>query len=441
MNEMFTMRLPPFRPMNRLLLCVLLSGAPLFAGAAPTIEFDFDDPPETGRSLSESTQWGMDLHVNVESRDDLDLDARARDRLLFVEPEFRAALAYTPPGRPWQAFVEMEIAGRTVLIDQADGQRDNYDLRLRQGYLLVPDLGHGFSLQAGRQSFKDARTWWYDEKMDALRVYWRKERYGLELAAARERLLPEDLFDADTRKKNDYLILAGHYALERKSTLNLLAVRRDDRESSKNEDPLLLGAQINGEVGKDFRYWLNAARVGGKAKGEKLRAFGWDVGATWRFDLPYRPYVALGLARGSGDSQGGDKLDKDFRQTDLQENKARLFGLTRYNYYGEAFDPELSNMRIFTAAAGFYPTTNLSLDLVYHRYQQIHADDDLFDSDLDIDPDGDHRGLGEGIDLIAGLRINPDTRLKLVLGSFRPGRAYPRPDPAYVVKLEIGWRF
>ncbi len=423
------------------LLCCLLGLAATPGIAAPTVEFDFDDPPDTSQVLSDAAKWGMDLHANIESRHDLDLDSRLNDRLLFIEPEFRVALSYNPPGASWQGFVEMEIAGKAVLDDPAGNESQYVDLRLRQGYLLMPDLGHGFSLQVGRQSFKDARTWWYDEKMDALRLYWRQERFGMELAAARERLLPEDLFDVDTREKNDYLILAGHYALTRKSMLNLLGVRRDDRENAKNEDPLLVGVQVNGEVGKDFRYWINAARLSGEARGKTLRASGWDVGATWRLDLPYRPYVALGAAWGGGDRNGRDSIDRNFRQSDIQENKARLFGLTRYNYYGEAFDPELSNMRIMTAVVGFQPQTDLSIDIVYHDYSQHVADDDLFDSDLDMDPDGDHRDLGRELDLVAGMRVGKDTRIKFVLGAFFPGNAFPGADTAYVSKIELGWKF
>lgn len=432
-----------FSPTTLQLACwaASLCLASSIAAAAPSIEFDFDDAPDTTRVLSDAAKWGMDLHVNLESRSDLDLDAGLKDSLLFVEPEIRAALSYAPPGNTWHAFVEMEIAGKAVMHDAAGGEQDNADLRLRQGYLLVPELGQGFALQVGRQSFKDARTWWYDEKMDALRLYWRQDRFGLELAAARERWLPEDLLDPETREKNDYLILVGHYAVARKSTLHLIGLQRNDRESTKNEDPRLVGVQLEGEVGKDFRYWSNLARLSGEAKGKKLRGSGVDVGAAWRFDLPYRPYVAFGAAWGSGDANGGDAIDRNFRQSDVQENKARLFGLTRYNYYGEAFDPELSNMRILTAVVGFYPTQNLSIDLVYHDYRQLEADNDLFDSDLDLDPDGGHRALGQEIDLVAGYRYSADTRFKFVLGTFIPDRAFPGTDPAYVAKLEVGWRF
>jgi hypothetical protein len=98
-------------------------------------------------------------------------------------------------------------------------------------------------------------------------------------------------------------------------------------------------------------------------------------------------------------------------------------------------------MRILTAVVGFYPTQNLSIDLVYHDYRQLEADDDLFDSDLNLDPDGVHRALGQGIDLVAGYRYSADTRFKFVLGTFIPDRAFPGTDPAYVAKLEVGWRF
>ena len=421
------------------MLCLNLFSLHVYA--APAIEFDFDDAPDTDRVLTSAAKWGMALNVNAESRRNYDLDSAVKDRLAYLEPEFRVALSYAPPGAGWQGFVEMEVAGKHVISDQAGGEENNSDLRLRQGYLLVPDMGHGFALQLGRQSFKDARSWWYDEKMDAVRVYWRQDRVGLEVAYARERALPEDLLDPQTREKNDYTIMAAHYALTRKATLSAIVVDRNDRESAKNEDPTLFGLQLDGEVGKDFRYWGNAARVSGQAKGKKLRGYGGDIGMAWRLDAPFKPYFGLGAAWGSGDTQGGDPTDRHFRQTDVHENKGKLFGLTRYNYYGEVFDPELTNMRILTLVVGCMPTPNLSLDLVYHDYRQNALDDDLFDSDVDMDPDGDHRALGREIDLVAGYRFNANTRMKLVLGAFRPGRAFPGANSAFLLKLEMGWRF
>ena len=84
------------------LLCCLLGLAATPGIAAPTVEFDFDDPPDTSQVLSDAAKWGMDLHANIESRHDLDLDSRLNDRLLFIEPEFRVALSYNPPGASYR---------------------------------------------------------------------------------------------------------------------------------------------------------------------------------------------------------------------------------------------------------------------------------------------------------------------------------------------------
>ena len=101
---------------------------------------------------------------------------------------------------------------------------------------------------------------------------------------------------------------------------------------------------------------------------------------AYHLDAPLSPHVILGYAFGSGNSDPDDDRDDAFRQTGLQGNETEVGGLTPFRYYGEAFDPELSNLSIFTAGLGTRPTPELSADLVYHYYLQDHAADELRDS-------------------------------------------------------------
>jgi len=48
--------------------------------------------------------------------------------------------------------------------------------------------------------------------------------------------------------------------------------------------------------------------------------------------------------------------------------------------------PELSNLHIATAGAGFRPIRKTSLDLVYHNHHQIEASSLVRDWEIDQDP-------------------------------------------------------
>ena len=74
-------------------------------------------------------------------------------------------------------------------------------------------------------------------------------------------------------------------------------------------------------------------------------------------------------------------------------------------YYGELFDPELSNLLILTAGTGINMTEESSIDIVYHYYLQHKASDELRDAGIDAEPDGESKRLGSEIDLIIGYEV------------------------------------
>lgn len=155
------------------------------------------------------------------------------------------------------------------------------------------------------------------------------------------------------------------------------------------------------------------------------------------------PSITLGYAFGTGDGDPDDSVDKSFRQTGLQANEAGFNGVPDFKYYGELFDPELSNLSIFTAGAGIKPTEDSSIDLVYHYYLQDTASDSLRDVGIDADPDGRSKRLGSEIDLIAGYEgIKNNLAVALMLGYFIPGKAF-RSDSenSFLTKLVIEFEF
>jgi hypothetical protein len=175
-----------------------------------------------------------------------------------------------------------------------------------------------------------------------------------------------------------------------------------DHRSGERDRPVFFGIQSFGTIADRLDYWADAAIVRGEEENRDIGGFGIDLLGAYRFDLPLSPYLILGYAFGSGDADPDDGTDNTFRQTGLQGNEVEVGGLTPLRYYGEAFDPELSNMSIFTAGLGARPIEGVSLDLLYHHYQQDEAFDELRDSALDAEPNGENRRLGDEIDLVLG---------------------------------------
>ena len=129
---------------------------------------------------------------------------------------------------------------------------------------------------------------------------------------------------------------------------------RDDRDESE-ADLTWVGVRSVGELLDDLEYWVEAAAVRGADGRRDVRGHGFDTGATWAFeDVAMEPSVTLAFARGSGDRNRRDGVDRDFRQTGLQDNTARFNGVTSFAYYGETLDPELSNLNVFTIGVGLH---------------------------------------------------------------------------------------
>ena len=204
------------------------------------------------------------------------------------------------------------------------------------------------------------------------------------------------------------------------------------------------GAQASGTIASNLEFWLESAVVTGRASGRDILGYGFDIlgygfdiGTTyiWRMH-PGRPSVTMGFAFGSGDD--GQGTDTAFRQTGLQRNTHRFGGVTKFQYYGEVLDPELSNLGILTVGAGIRPTKRSSVDLFYHRYFQHRAQDGFRDVAIDRVPQGIRRNIGDEIDLVVGIRDIEDVAVEIIGGIFLPGNAFdPAADPAYFGKVEI----
>ncbi len=443
------------RPAQALLVCLIgitaLLFAPRIAWSEATTEprsesdddafirYDFDDPPDTENKLTRDLTYGAQVTFGFDYERNYDLDDDSDDDLATFEPELEIAVSYDPA--PWfRAFANLDLK-RQFPIEEPDGRESQKTrLRVKEAYVNLREVFQGVSATLGRQEFKDEREWLFDEDLDAVRIFYRNSDFGLEASISREELVDKDVLNEESVDEiNNYFFL-GRTALGEDSEISPYLLVRDDRTSS-DEDLVFLGISSTGELTSDIDYWVQFAHVRGSDDGTDIRGYGFDVGATYTFDVDFEPSLTLGAAFGSGDDDPDDK-DSNFRQTGLQDNNDRFNGVTSFKYYGEVLDPELSNLFILTAGAGIRPTKRSSIDLVYHHYRQHQASDELRDVSIDEDPDGEDRTLGNGLDLIIGFREIEGVNAEAIFGLFEPGAAFSSDaSTAYFVGFEVEFSF
>jgi len=416
------------RGVSWFLLSACFSGA-FHATAAPA------DEEASGPELF---QFGGHIELVYERQQNFDLDSAEGDALDLLPLELELGVLFTPNDY-FQAYLQSQLTRTFVLREEGEDEARDTELVVEEAYVIVTEPDWGLSLQVGRQSFEDRRQWLYDAELDAVRALYRVENLAIELSASREALVDKDLLNSEEEEEIDNYILYGRYELGEHLAVGAYGILRDP---DGRDRPVFLGLQSFGTLGEHLNYWLDAALVRGQEDGTDLRGYGFDVLGTYHFDAPLSPHVIVGYAFGSGDSDPDDDRDGAFRQTGLQGNETEVGGLTPFSYYGEAFDPELSNMSIFTLGLGARPTAEVSVDLIYHYYVQDEASEELRDSALDAEPTGESRRLGNEFDLVLGFEEIGEFRVRGFLGYFIPGRAFETgADNAFFVRLEAQYEF
>lgn len=386
-----------------------------------------DDPPELAWTF-ELTYEG-DRRRNLEAGGDDHLSKLISQLTLEVEHE----LADDVTGH-----VELEL-GHDRILDRGALRDDEHEtvLGLKLFYLEFSDVRPGLSLLVGRQEFEDDHKWYFDEELDGIRLTYERDALSLDASVARELLFRKNLLKSppDEDAINNYFLKAG-YEIAESHRLSAYTLIRDGMA----EELIFYGLSAQGAFAENLTYWGEFAWLRGRDDDDRLNGFGFDLGATWRFQTAWQPSLTLAYAMGTGDDGGG--RDGRFRQSGLEGNEARFNGVEDFHYYGEALDPELSNIRILTAGVGIRPTENSSVDLVTHRYwQDVTADGRLPGSAVRAEVTGDSRDIGTGIDLIFGYREIEDVALGLRLGWFRPGDAFDGGQTMFSIEAGLDYDF
>ena len=307
-----------------------------------------------------------------------------------------------------------------------------HEIEVQEAYVTAHRVaGLPLDVQVGRQRFRDGREWFYDEYLDAVRATVHAGALTLEGAYA-DGVLAGDPAGRDDRDHR-HLLASATARLGPSVKLATFLIDRDDR-SATDDDPRWVGATVDVKRDGGTRAWALGALRHGHRGTTSLGGWAADLGATVAAAWPWQPSLTAGYAFSSGDTVSGDGRDTRFRQTDLEDNSARVGGLRRLTYYGELLDPELSNLQVVTVGLGARPRRNLGLDLVAHRYIQTVLRASLPSSALDVAATGTDGRLGHEVDLAITLRSGR-LDLDLATGVFVAG-----PGIAATRRVAFFWR-
>ncbi len=424
-----------------------------------------DERPEeqfTVKWFNRPLTIGGEIDTKLRYREDVSLGRRHDDDLrlsLGLQLEFLYRL--TPDT---SLYIEIDPSYQTNLYAEDDDTDTSRKIELGELWVYVGGLGnHRLSLQIGRQYFGDQREWWWDEQLDAVRVQYTDGSFSAQFAIG---VNPTTTISTESDRPDPedediiWLIASADWAWTKKNHFEMFFLSRLDHSPTPNvgdiisekwldnEDAMInwLGLRSRGRVKSDnfgkAYYWLDSGVIYGKEtlleitdigdsqskidqrRDHTISGWGLDFGATWASKLPYQPRLTFGYAKGSGDTNPNDGMNRAYRQSGLQSNDHRFRGVNSFRYYGELSRPELSNLTIRTLALGFPLLKDSSLELIYHRYTQVHASDRLRNSRIRTRPEGKHRDIGEEFNIILGMEEWQQLELELVVTQFRAGKAY-----------------
>jgi len=424
-----------------------------------------------GRPLTLGGQY----EITHQNRLNFDLDSsvdRDRGRL---DQELKAEAFYRATG---DVSLFLQLVGLSEIdTHRSTGDRTSTKALERGQMWLYADrvLADPLALQAGRIALIEPRTWWWDENLDAVRLYAGRSNWLVETGLARElgrKSTEESHIDPEQEGVARWF---GRAAYEWRRRHALEAYWLHSRDGSPQPAPGTVlaedeadpsdarlswfGLRATGDqrlgAAQRIGYWLDGAWVSGREtvtdfrdagtdqvsvtrlSDQSVRGQAVDAGIMWTLPGAWRPTLTAAYARGSGDGDSRDGVDHAYRQTGLHENKARYRGVNRFRYYGELLRPDLSNLEIRTVAFGFRFLPRSSLEIVLHDYRQIHPSRSAPSDRLDASPRGVDRSLGRELDFILGVREWERIELAARFARFRAGSAFGERSGEHATLLEL----
>ena len=437
---------------------------------------DIDETEFTKISLFDKPLFFiLEVQFSSEFMGNYELSGNASDDIVEVEPALNAALLYQL-GENISIFLENEIQFKGEFFLETDESRKQWVFERIESWILFSDIaGSRISLQVGRQKYEDERQWWWDAEFDSVRLHYNTEGIHSEIAVAQE--IGAESTETDVwgpENKNLLRILSQTtWGDEETSRYAIFGLYQDDHshrpragdlirpfdEDELDADLFWYGARAMGDIETermgDFAWWLDMAGIVGKETlfefeetedgdsevaeivERNVAGWGYDAGIIWETGSFNDMTLSLGYAWGSGDRDPEDDKNRSFRQTGFNE------GDQRFQYYGELLNPDLSNLQIITASIGFPIGENGFIDFIYHGYRQDHPADFLWESDLEIDPEGHQKVIGEELDIAFTFEKENHLEIESSTAFFKAGNAFGdlSGNTAYRIKFEINWLF
>lgn len=397
--------------------------------ASPISSFLEDESKSAAFSyrLTDDLWLGGKLRQNYRFDDERDLNAKKPADEHNLSYSFSLDLLWRNPISGSLALFEPQASYSFESDELSSSYNSEYQLARGYGYLTLGDF---FAVQIGRQDFDDDREWIYDQILDGVRLYTFAGAFRAELSLSTGRS-----FAAPKNSHEDIANVALNlkYFVDKKHYYSLWAVSRFDR-TEQNVSPTLIGFRSLDTRNSGLRHWFDSAYSFGEIGATAVNGFGIDAGVAYLFRTMPKPYLILGLAFGSG--QQGDSQDGAFRQTGLHDNAGKFGGISSYHYYGEAFNPELSNKLISTVGFGIRPVPKLSVDALLHSYTQAEFSTDLGETRIKAKPNGLSTELGYGLDIVFGSRMK-DLAVTVIVSRFQPGDAFKTKDASHLVELGL----
>ena len=397
---------------------------------------------------------GGTAEVQGEFRGNYDLGTPAGNDDLSLSPEAKIEALWLL-GDDLVTYVEGQAALDSEVYKEGGGGETESEVELSEAWILKTGLfGTPLALQVGRQQVQDRREWWWDENLDMIRVHYFGSKVRAFAGIGRD-LGHYSTFGRRDPEDKDIVRIAATAQWDWADRQELHLYFLNHRDKSPHEaigsviaeddidetdgDYTWFGARLRGRVKADFPgkfyYWADVAMLRGHqddlalldlANGtsrvtgtSRSQARGWafDVGSSFELPFSFKPYLTLAYARGSGGAE-------TFRQTGLHGNNGKFRGNSRFRYYGEVLRPELSNLKIATAALGVPVGEHGWVETVWHRYNQVTPDNRIAGSRLDLDPLGVSRAIGQEFDMVASYRPPSGWDFELTTGAFRAGPAF-----------------
>lgn len=423
---------------------------------------------------------GGEYEILLEYREDFNLDddnERVHDQAFSVEFFYEVSDSIS-------VFIDSTIFYSDD-IDVDDGYPNRKaGLDRDQAWVLFEEVfDSNFDIQVGSQYFSEEREWWWDTTLDGVSVQYWGDLWEAEIGIVEQLAVVSTAEDHIDPEYKDVLKILGRAGREVFDThfLEFFLVSQNDHsateelgsiivenlEDDSDAELLWLGVRSTGfwdlgEIG-GLAYWVDTGYVRGKEtiisfddvgddsgfliaedmETRKVRGWGLDMGLTLQTNWTLNPRFTLRYAFGSGDPDEDDGTNNAFRQTGLQENNDTFAGVNRFYYYGELLQPELSNLEIWTLSAGIPIIENSSLQVMYHRYEQHRPADFLRDVNIDMDPLGENKNIGEALDIVLGLEEWKHWEIEAVAAFFKAGDAFGESSggtaAAFVLKVDFNF--